>query len=148
MCRRAPPGISSENNILMYIRRLLSPSPSLSPLHPSPAVLPRYPPSSRSLSSAPPPRVSFRLTLFLPIYLFLTQHLSPSLCQLLLLCRQCLSLFCLFRDLARSFGFIASPRSCSLCPSLPIPPSLFLSLALLCTPFAFAAPSLCARRVF
>lgn len=123
MCRRAPPGISSENNILMYIRRLLSPSPSLSPLHPSPAVLPRYPPSSRSLSSAPPPRVSFRLTLFLPIYLFLTQHLSPSLCQLLLLCRQCLSLSSAFSAIS------LAPSASSHLPALALSVPLFLSLS-------------------
>ena len=83
MCRRAPPGISSENNILMYIRRL-------PPHRPDPPRC-RLPSLSLSLSSL---SAALLTSLTLSLSSFCFSH-SLSLClQPLLLCQPS-SLFCL-----------------------------------------------------
>lgn len=76
LCRRAPPGISSENNILMYIRPLfLLPSlsfsrPSLLPLAPN-LHISRHRARSLSLSRSVSPYIS----LFLLYFFFLRTSL-------------------------------------------------------------------------
>lgn len=96
LCRRAPPGISSENNILMYIRPLflrLSPRPS--PRSPSSLPfacvsvsraysLPVAPPSAPTYTSSRHrchTRSSFRSLLFLflsPLLLLLSRTVSVA----------------------------------------------------------------------
>jgi hypothetical protein len=53
LCRRAPPGISSENNILMYVRGVLSTPPLPAPPRPSSTLQSASPRHSSPLLATP-----------------------------------------------------------------------------------------------
>lgn len=132
MCRRAPPGISSENNILMYIRRLPPPSPPL-PLRLSLSFsIHRFDSPSLSL-----PHSLYRINACLSFSLSLSvSHAAfpPPPPPLFV-----------------SLSFYAGSVFLFFCLPILLSPSILGSLLFLplCLPrLRLFAPSLCARRVF